>query len=74
MALWSEKKMKELNEQERCLLRAYGIMRERANYYRLGNTEKDIAVAIAYESASDLLRYGADMNWECLNQFDYFNN
>lgn len=61
------KTIDEMNDQERCLLRAYGILRERALYWEI--QYGDMARASAYDSAAAILKYGAEGNWECLNQF-----
>lgn len=66
--IFMDKNINEMTEQERCMLRAYGIIRERANIARL---ERDFVKATAYESAAEMIRYGINCNWECLNQFDY---
>ena len=59
-----EKKWRDMDPQERALLRAYGLMHELANYARLGN---ETAVAEAYEKSAELLAYGVDCDWEKLN-------
>ena len=64
--VFMNKKMSEMTNQERCLLRAYGIMRERAEDAKYN---KDFVRATAYESASDMLRYAVNENWECLRQY-----
>lgn len=60
-----QKKLSEMTEQERALFRAYGIMRECA-YYWHGYNE---AAAVAYERAAELLKAGAETNWNYLNEF-----
>lgn len=67
-----DKKFNEMNSQEHALLRAYGILRERMNYFNLGATEVDKSRAVAYESASEILKAGINEDWEILNQFDYY--
>ena len=59
-----DKKLRDMNPQERALLRAYGIMYELANYARLGG---ETTVADAYEKSAELLAYGVDCDWEKLN-------
>lgn len=71
--MWSTKHFEEMNDDELCVQRAYGVIRERANYYRLGHTEGDIARAIAYESASEILKAAMDRDWEVFDQYDYFD-
>ena len=61
-----------MNSQEHALLSAYGILRERMNYFNLGATEADKSRAVAYESASEILKAGINEDWETLNQFDYY--
>lgn len=67
-----DKKFNEMNSQEHALLRAYGILCERMNYFNLGATEADKSRAVAYESASEILKAGINEDWEILNQFDYY--
>lgn len=67
-----DKKFNEMSSQEHALLRAYGILRERMNYFSLGTTQADISRAVAYESASEILKAGINEDWETLNQFDYY--
>lgn len=68
-----DKKFNEMNSQEHALLRAYGLLRERMNYYNLGATVADKSRAVAYESASEILKAGINEDWEMLNQFDYYD-
>lgn len=72
MKLWSEKKHNEMTEQERAMLRVYGMMRERMMYYDLGSTHADKIAAAIYDNASRLVLEGMNCNWEVLNEFDYF--
>ena len=74
MKPWSEKKNYEMTEQERAMLRVYGLMRERMMYYELGATHDEKIMAIVYENASNLVLAGMDCNWELLNEYNYFNN
>lgn len=59
-----DKRLQDMNPQERALLRAYGIMHELANYAKLGG---ETTVADAYEESAELLTYGVDCDWEKLN-------
>ena len=56
---------------ERCLLRAYRLLQDRAHYYF--TQYQDLSRATAYQSAADILRYAMEENWEALNQYDYYN-
>jgi len=67
---WLEKNRNEMTDRELAMLRAYGILRERANYWRL--SPADPVRAIAYESAATILEAGMNEDWETLNQFDYY--
>ena len=49
------KTIDEMDDQERCLLRAYGILRERALYWEI--QYGDMARATAYDSAAAILKY-----------------
>lgn len=55
---------------ERAIFKALGIIRERALFYE---AEHDFARALAYMSAADILAYAMEENWECMNQFDYYD-
>jgi len=59
-------------ERDRAVFRAYGIIRERANFWR-DNYEgyPGLVRAMAYESAAEMLEAAMTENWEALNQFDY---
>ena len=54
------------DEHDRAIFRAYGMFRDRANFY--GHD----AMGYAYENAATILEYAMTDNWSCLNQFDYF--
>ena len=62
--------MEKMTFKDRCLLRALGMLEDRANYYL--TQYNDMHRATAYQSAAYILRYAIDENWEMLNQFDYF--
>ena len=55
---------------ERCLLRAYGLLQDRADYWA---SQSDHPRATAYQSALTILHYAMEENWEALNQYDYYN-
>lgn len=68
--------LENLTNRERCLLRAIGMLKDRRNYYNdarepfaIGNTNE---MYCAYESATAILEFAWNENWEALNQFDYF--
>lgn len=58
-----------LTSRERCLLHAINMIHDRVEFYKncCGGE------VFAYESAATILDYAWNENWECLNQFDYFN-
>ena len=55
---------------ERAIFKALGIIRERALFYE---AEQDFARALAYMSAADILDYAMEEHWECMNQFDGYD-
>ena len=55
---------------ERCLLRAYRLLQNRADYWA---SQSDHSRATAYQSALTILHYAMEENWEALNQYDYYN-
>lgn len=67
-----DKKFHEMSSQEQALLRAYGLLRGRMNYYYRGSTAVDKSKAIAYKDASEILKASINEDWETLNQFDYY--
>lgn len=59
-----DKPLKQMNPQERALLRSYGLMRELANYAEL---DGKLSMAKAYRTSAELLACGVDCDWENLN-------
>lgn len=80
--------LENLTNRERCLLRAIGMLKDRRNYYadtyetptisiidgvcETSNTGITDGMYQAYDSATAILEFAWDENWEALNQFDYF--
>ena len=77
-----------LTNRERCLLRAIGMLRDRRNYYadacetptiniidgicETSDTGITDGLYQAYDSATAILEFAWNEDWETLNQFDYF--
>jgi len=77
-----------LTNRERCLLRAIGMLKDRRNYYadacetptiniidgicKISTSDLTDGMCQAYDSATAILEYAWNENWEALNQFDYF--
>ena len=65
-----------LTNRERCLLRAIRMINDRKNHYdnvrSFSISELANGMYCGYDSASAILDYAWDENWEALNQFDYF--
>ena len=77
-----------LTNRERCLLRAIGMLKERKNYYadacgtpiiniidgvcETSTSDLTDGMYQAYDSATAILEFAWNEDWETLNQFDYF--
>lgn len=59
------------------LNRCLKMFADREAFYRrewkLRGKKEDLAVAMAYNSAREMLSYAMNDNIECLAQYDYFN-
>ena len=68
--------LENLTNRERCLLRAIGMFKDRRKYYADARSFSVSGLAdgmcCAYDSATAILEFAWDENWEALNQFDYF--
>ena len=65
-----------LTNRERCLLRAIGLIKDRMIYYadacETSASDLTNGMRSAYSSATAILEFAWDEDWETLNQFDYF--
>ena len=68
--------LENLTNRERCLLRAIGMLKDRKNYYADACETPAIGITDgmhwAYDSATAILEFAWNEDWETLNQFDYF--
>ena len=72
--MMTAKELKELKLEtgrDRAVFRAYGMLRDRANYWELQYSNTDMANA--YRSAATILEYAMKEDWAGLNQFNYYD-
>jgi len=67
-----DKNFNEMTDFERCIFRAYGMLKDRQNFWE--NCGGGTAEASAYRSAVDILEYAMKEDWIALNNFDYYND
>ena len=64
------------DDHDRIIFKAYGLLRDRANFYLdpAHFTYTAWTRGKAYESACTILEYAMTENWSGLNNFDYYEN
>ena len=60
------------DEHDHAIFRAYGMFRDRANYYKDDLFSTNYGMKCAYENVCTILEYAMTDDWAGLNQFDYF--